>query len=268
MRAITLEYHDVLNTPDFGASGFGGAAANSYKMTLADFNAHLLTLRGRAGAGIDVRLVAPGPAPVLITFDDGGVSALVVTAPALERHGFVGHFFMTTAQLGAPTFCTADNLRELVRRGHVVGSHSHSHPVRMARLSDAELDSEWKVSFGILSELLGAPATVASVPGGYFSDRVARSAARAGIRFLFTSEPIATMTQVNDCQVLGRYTLRRWSPPGEVTSLVGSLGAARARQWILWNAKKAAKTIAGDTYLRLRASILGNTPSAPPSAPG
>lgn len=259
MRPITLEYHDVLASADFDASGFPGSAANSYKLASADFAAHLDVLRGRAGAGIDVRATHGVDVPVLITFDDGGSSALDVSAPLLEARRFVGHFFMTTGQLGNATFCSADALRELVARGHVVGSHSHTHPVRMAVLTDAELDLEWTTSYELLSDLLGAPATVASVPGGYFSSRVARSAARAGIRFLFTSEPVTSVSREGECLVLGRYTLRRSSPASEVASLVSRAGLARSRQWAVWNAKKALKAVAGETYLRVRASILGET---------
>jgi peptidoglycan/xylan/chitin deacetylase (PgdA/CDA1 family) len=203
---------------------------------------------------------------VLITFDDGGSSALDVSAPLLEARGFVGHFFMTTGQLGAPTFCSADALRELVARGHVVGSHSHTHPVRMAVLTDEELDREWSTSYQLLSEILGAPAAVASVPGGYFSSRVARAAAMAGIRYLFTSEPVTSVSREGECLVLGRYTLRRSSPVREVASLVSRTGMARGRQWAMWNAKKALKAVGGETYLRVRASILGDSSPVPPSA--
>ena len=33
MRIITLEYHDVLPEPEFAASGFSGAGADSYKLS-------------------------------------------------------------------------------------------------------------------------------------------------------------------------------------------------------------------------------------------
>src|SRR5690606_41518968 len=37
-------------------------------------------------------------------FDDGGISAHDVIAPALERLGWSGHFFVTTDFIGAPSF--------------------------------------------------------------------------------------------------------------------------------------------------------------------
>ncbi len=256
MHIVTLEYHDVLDVDDPDASGFSGAGAATYKMTLANFEKHLAVLpRGRAG--VDIRsLSEASPAGVVITFDDGGASALSTTALALERHAMIGHFFMTTGKLESPAFCSANDLRELARRGHVVGSHSHSHPVRMARLSDAELDREWSESCERLAEILGEPTTIASVPGGYYTRRVASAAARAGIRYLFTSEPETRTQEVDGCLVFGRYTLRRSSPASEVASLLRRTGTARLKQWTLWNGKKVLKTIAGDTYLRLRSLLL------------
>src|SRR6185437_9067657 len=41
MRAIGLEYHDVITGEDFDASGFPGAAAASYKLTVPSFDAHM-----------------------------------------------------------------------------------------------------------------------------------------------------------------------------------------------------------------------------------
>ncbi|HEX5633590.1 MAG TPA: polysaccharide deacetylase family protein, partial [Gemmatimonadales bacterium] len=158
MRAIVLEYHDVVDG-DFGASGFAGVAADSYKLSAADFAAHLDALGGLpAPVGGDVRALgdAPSPPPVLFTFDDGGVGACDA-ADLLERRGWLGHFFVTTERIGTPGFLDAAQLRDLEKRGHVIGSHSHSHPPRMARLTPEEARSEWHRSRSILGDLLGHP---------------------------------------------------------------------------------------------------------------
>ncbi len=262
MRALTLEYHDVLPTrASFDDSGFTGAGANSYKVTLSDFEAHLDQLPRAPGVGTDVRTLGPAmrTLPVLITFDDGGRSALDVIAPALEQRGLIGHFFMTTSRVGTPGFLSEGALREVASRGHVVGSHSHSHPLRMARLTDAALEAEWATSRRVLEEILGASVTVASVPGGYFSRRVAAAAARAGIRWLFTSEPVTSVRTLEGCEVLGRYTLRHDSPASDISALLSPPGTGRMKQWLLWNAKKVAKVVAGDAYLRIRSALLGET---------
>ena len=99
-----------------------------------------------------------------------------------------GHFFITTNMIGSPRFVSADDLRDLRRRGHVVGSHSHTHPAVFRCLTEAEMLREWQTSCQTLSAILQEPITTASVPGGDMNRMTADTAARAGIRSLFTSE--------------------------------------------------------------------------------
>ncbi len=75
---------------------------------------------------------------------------------------------MTTGCIGQPGFLTADQIRELDRRGHCIGSHSCSHPRRMSRLPWEQLVLEWKVSVQCLEELVRHSVTAASVPGGEY----------------------------------------------------------------------------------------------------
>ena len=270
MRVITLEYHDVVEGGAFDASGFPGNDAASYKMDARDFAAHLDAVAGCGRpVGLDARSLgeAGSPVPVLLTFDDGGVAALEPTATMLERHGWVGHFFVTTDYIGTPGFLSPEDIVALHRRGHVVGSHSASHPTRMARCSRAELDAEWRGSVAVLAALLGAPPTVASVPGGYFSDEVARAAAGAGIRVLFTSEPTTRAWRTDGCLVLGRYTLRRAHAAAVAARLAGAAPVARAGQWLVWNSKKVVKAVAGDLYLRVRQRAFGGRDAGPPITP-
>jgi len=195
---------------------------------------------------------------VLLTFDDGGRSALTEIAPRLEALGWRGHFFMTTSRIDAPGFLCSSDLRELHARGHVIGSHSHSHPVRMSACTVDALRREWTESVAVLSGVLGTDVLTASVPGGYFSREVAETAANAGVRVLFTSEPTSRPTRVGSCTVLGRYTLRRDDPGSRAADLVAASHRARLRQWSIWNAKKVLKAIGGESYLRARARVLGS----------
>lgn len=259
-EVITLEYHDVVADSDFDGSGFTMAGSASYKLLAADFEAHLEAVARSAGERLAVGGRADDAAPnlaipVLLTFDDGGRSALDI-ADRLDRRGWRGHFFMATNFIGSAGFCTADALRELHARGHVVGSHSCSHPLRMGAEPRAALEREWRESLDVLCQLLGTHAPIASVPGGHFTRAVAETAAEAGIRILFTSEPTSRPQLIAGCQVLGRYTLRRDDPASRAASLVNAAPFARARQWTMWNAKKLAKRIAGPAYLKARALLM------------
>ena len=90
----------------------------------------------------------------------------------------------------------------------------------MAQLGWDRLLREWNVSCRILSELVGRPITIASVPGGAFARPVAEAAAAAGIKVLFTSEPTTRVKSVDGCLVLGRYAVRRHTPPEFSSAIV------------------------------------------------
>jgi peptidoglycan/xylan/chitin deacetylase (PgdA/CDA1 family) len=260
VRVVSLEYHDVVAPEARDASGFPGRAAGSYKLTIGDFAAHVEALAREVppAARRTALDVAGSPAPVLLTFDDGGTSAATVIAPQLESVGWRGHFFIATDYIGTPGFLTAAQLRELHARGHVVGSHSASHPLRMADRGPEGVLREWTTSVGTLSTVLGEPVRVASIPGGQYVRSVAAAAAAAGIRVLFTSEPTSATHVVDGCLVLGRFTLRDASSAALAVDFALGRTTARARQWLVWNGKKVAKRLGGSTYLRLRSSLLGD----------
>ncbi|MGY0633557.1 polysaccharide deacetylase family protein [Luteimonas sp. A478] len=252
MAIASLMYHDIVANGDWDASGFAGPSAASYKFSHDAFE-HQLQALARTGLrfprvsdlGSDARDAC------LITFDDGGASA-VDAARRLDRHGMAGHFLITGARVGTPGFVTTADLRALIGGGHVVGSHSHTHPADISRLAADALAAEWRDSVALLSDLTGQPVEVASVPGGFHSTRVARAAAEAGIRYLFTSEPTITVGRVADSLVLGRYALQRGVGPAQVADLATGRSGARARQWLMWNLKKPAKRFAGPVYRSLR----------------
>ena len=260
MRVHVLEYHDVVEEGQEETSGFPGTAAASYKLSAAAFQAHLAALAGvpptLRRSALDLPQ-AGAPAPVLLTFDDGGESALTVIAPALEASGWRGHFFVTTGRVGTAGFLSEAGVRELASRGHGIGSHSESHPLRMASLGEADLGAEWQRSVARLSEILGAPVRIASVPGGGFSRQVAETAAAAGIRTLFTSEPEVGVRRIGETLVLGRFTLRRGDAAERAARFARGDRWLRWTEWTWWNGKKLAKAIAGPAYLGLRRRLIG-----------
>src|SRR5215216_2949747 len=158
-------YHDIVTAGDEDASGFPGRDAALYKVTPETFAAHLDALAALTDPPYPpaaLALAAP-PAPT-ITFDDGGRSALAA-AELLERRSRIGHFFVTTDYIGARGFLAEHEIRELARRGHVIGSHSCSHPLRMAHCSWLQVFDEWTRSCSILTDIVGEDVRVASVPG-------------------------------------------------------------------------------------------------------
>ncbi len=246
LKLTNLLYHDVVRPGEWRSSGFRNPAADSYKIERGVFDRHLdlIAQVERLPAVAIQDALASDTDQWTLSVDDGGVTALTEIAPALEAKGWVGHFFITTGKIGEPGFVDADQIKELVARGHVVGTHTVSHPTRMARLPYDEAVSEWSRSRRHLEDILGTQVVVGSVPGGAYIRNTAEAAAEAGLQILFNSEPQRGVDRVGTCQVVGRFCVKRSTPDAEVAGLVTGSGGHRLRHWTTWNAKKLAKRVA------------------------
>lgn len=238
----------------------------AYTLERRELKGHLeairVRLRGEQVRRVDRIAADGGESSVVLTFDDGARSAYTAAARELESFGWLGHFFITTDWIGRPGFLEPHQIRELHRRGHLIGSHSRTHPERMSELKWELLVGEWRASCAELGDILGEPVTVASVPGGYSSRKVARAAAAAGVKVLFTSEPTATASLLDGCLVLGRYSVRRGTPASVVGNIAAGASWPRFQQAALWSAKGIAKRIAGERYVTLRRFLLNRSRSA------
>jgi peptidoglycan/xylan/chitin deacetylase (PgdA/CDA1 family) len=257
MNPISLLYHDVVSgDPD--TSGFPGADADSYKLEANHFVEHLERIAELHLA--DVQLISKSGSndtetsrrPIFLTFDDGGITADAPTSRLLERRNWRGHFFIVTAKVGQPGFLSTEQIRDLHDRGHHIGSHSHTHPTQLSKLTYSEMLHEWKESRGILTEILGQPPFSASVPGGFFSRQVACAAREAGYDVLFNSEPISQIRCIDGLTIIGRYGIKRNTPASAAQALARGDIIPRASQFVVWNVKKPAKNIGGPAWFTIR----------------
>jgi peptidoglycan/xylan/chitin deacetylase (PgdA/CDA1 family) len=257
---IALMYHDVVAAGAEDSSGFPGRDAALYKVTPELFEAHLSAITGRARPDEDSHAhpALPAhparPAP-LLTFDDGGISGMTA-ADVMERHGLTGFFFVTVNYLGAPGFLTPRHLRELRQRGHIIGSHSCSHPLRMGHCPLSRVLEEWTRSRAAIADALGEEPVDASVPGGDFAPHVATAAGAAGFTRLFTSEPVRTPHHAYGVMLHGRFIIQRRTSPRTAAALAAGSRAACTRQAVAWAAKKIGKQLGGTRYLDLRRLLL------------
>jgi peptidoglycan/xylan/chitin deacetylase (PgdA/CDA1 family) len=216
-------YHDVTDCPH--ESGFQRNGAVAYKLGTARFKEHLdrIALGPLAPCLVtSIDLSRPGRHLVL-TFDDGGKSALLI-GDELCRRGWRGHFFISTALIGRRTFLTREDIRHLRRCGHLIGSHSHNHPDIYRQLRWEHMVVEWQQSSDILTQMLGEPCVTAAVPGGEISKQVLRSAAVAGLRYVFTSEPWPKPQIIGGTWVLGRFCAKASTTGGEIANLTSFRG--------------------------------------------
>ena len=81
-------------------------------------------------------------AALSFTYDDGYLEHLTLVAPELEKRGFRGTYWIIGSMVGntdnkyGPRL-TWQQIGELARRGHDVGSHTWSHP-HLKRINDAD----------------------------------------------------------------------------------------------------------------------------------
>ncbi len=265
----SLMYHDVLDEADSpDASGFPGPDAAIYKVGARLFADHLDSLARRVDRPpeiLDATVMESdseeclaAPDAWCLTFDDGGRSIWDTVASLLEARGWRGHFFITTERIGQPGFLDRDQILDLHRRGHVIGSHSHTHPERLSALNGQVIATEWRTSLDILREIIGKVPLVASVPGGFYSETVGRCAAASGIRRLFTSAPISRPSHIGECLLLGRYAIKRRTSANTAAELATGASLPVWSMRLAWTLRNAAKRLGGQAYLDLRKALLRN----------
>jgi peptidoglycan/xylan/chitin deacetylase (PgdA/CDA1 family) len=202
-RTVTYLYHEVTDDPS--STGFQGPGALPYKHGVAEFakNLDAIARSGMTPSRVDELDLSSDASFLLLTFDDGGKSALHISRE-LDARGWRGHFFVTTKFIDDPNFLTRAEVRDIHDRGHVIGAHSHAHPVPFYSQTRERLRSEWQTSTSILSDITGKPTVTASVPGGDVDAVVQETAAEAGIQYLFTSEPTYTPWRAGGLTNFGR----------------------------------------------------------------
>ena len=115
---------------------------------------------------------------------------------------------------------------------------------------------EWSKSMDVLSGIINQKVETASVPGGFYTKEVGKIASECGIKVLFTSEPQQRYYKLNDCLIVGRYTMFV-SKTAEFSAKIaqGNLKTCFG-EFAYWNLKKLAKNLAGENYLKFRQFVL------------
>lgn len=222
-------------------SGFQRVGAIQYTLTAEQFEAHVRENCQETGHGL----------PLVFTFDDGGSSFYTLIADILERYGQRGMFFISTDYLGQENFLTAEQVRELDRRGHIIGSHSHTHPRNIALLSQSECLREWTESRRILETIVAHPVTAASVPGGATSGMVIRCMAEAGYKEIYTSEPTVVAKSQGTVTLYGRYGVTQGMTAASISELATS-PARRKQLHRKYQLLRLAKCVMGKQYNKVK----------------
>ena len=135
----------------------------------------------------DLDLPADGPRSLLITFDDGHESDLIVAAPELARRNLHAIFFVVWSYLERPGYLSRDQVIELRAQGFEIGSHGLTH-TRLTQINSAEASNELIESKRRLEDLLQEPIAGLALPCGHYNDAVLQAAWTAGYRRVMTSD--------------------------------------------------------------------------------
>ncbi len=256
MQHLTsLLLHDVY-VDDPAESGFADPLAHAYKLREDECD-RLLAAIDRHCPPVTIVASPAGVthAALALTVDDGGRSFSTLLADRLETRGWRGHAFVTTSMIGRPGFLAAGDLRELDRRGHLIGTHSATHPQRFSACPWDRWGRAGTDSRAAREDVRGHAVRGGALPGGYLARDGARAAADAGLRVLFTSEPVTTPWSVDGCVLVGRFTVRPGQSPDELAALAAGSRLPWLRQRAFWTVKKLVKPLLGPVYPRLGAWI-------------
>ena len=175
-----------------------------YYVTPDTFRKQLDLLRAEGYAAVDLTSLADylerGTAlpeqPVVLTFDDGHTSFYEVAASSLALADYTATVFAITGRVGNLGYCNWDQLRELERAGHRVGSHTHTHPI-LTRLDDTAISNELTRSRELLAVEIGHSVDILAYRGGHHDDRVVRLTRAAGYRCAVTTRPGLNSPEAN-----------------------------------------------------------------------
>ena len=100
-----------------------------------------------------------------ITVDDGGGSSLEL-AKFLKSLNIKAYFFIVSNFIGRDKFLTKNEIHDIHKMGHIIGSHSHTHPNPFHLISKNEVIKELNKSIAILEDIINSPVRTFAVPGG------------------------------------------------------------------------------------------------------
>jgi len=206
-----------------------------YRVSRVQLKSHLIMLRG----------LNLGYAGHRVTFDDGHISNYDFALPLMEELGFRAIFFITTSWIGAENRLSEAQVRELLKMGHQIGSHSCTHAF-LNECSDQKLHEELLTSRKRLEDVLGCSIRTISIPYGRWDRRVLRACMTAGYSKVFTSDPWLPASAREGVDVLGRLTIRNSVDVNQLRHFLTARGLVKARLQMPFKMKQALRACVGD----------------------
>ena len=112
---VTFLYHEVSDDPD--SSGFVRKSSLHYKHKKEEFIKNIEAIKSSQIRPISINQLDENSEKhkILLTFDDGGKSAMYIT-DVLDKYSLLGHFFITTSKIGSQTFLSKEDIKSIFKR--------------------------------------------------------------------------------------------------------------------------------------------------------
>lgn len=138
--AVVLQYHHVAEaTPASTSVSVRQFAQHLQHLEDEGFDVLPLdVLVDRVREGLD-----PREKVAAITFDDGFVDVFENALPLLDRRGWKAAMFVTPSRVGQTSMLSAEQLKSMDQRGHLVLNHGWSHAHMIRRLG-SESERDWR----------------------------------------------------------------------------------------------------------------------------
>ena len=116
---------------------------------------------------------------IVLSFDDGWKTQYQYAVPILEKYKFAATFFIVTnyTNNNYKAYMTWDNLKDLVKNGFDIESHTKTHPI-LTKLDLKKLSDELVGSKKILEDKLGISVTALAYPN-YMENSTVRDAGKS-----------------------------------------------------------------------------------------
>ena len=129
----------------------------------------------------------PGPKTFVISIDDGAIDGYDNAAPIMEKLGFRGTFYVIASRGDDPRRISWDQTRDLLARGHGIGSHSWSHR-SVGRGDPKELYVEIEMAQQEFASELGFRPRTFVYPYGSYGPGAIRQLQESNLELAFTTE--------------------------------------------------------------------------------
>lgn len=153
---------------------------------------------------------------VVITIDDGWISTYTQAYPILKEFGYPFTLFLYKNYVdGGGKALTTAMIKEMMKHGATIGSHSVTHPFPQAvkanrkrgpQTYDKFLNTEMGESKLFLEGKFGDSVKTYAYPGGYFTEEMLTKAIQLGYTHLFTVQPGKVKRAIPN-EVLPRYII-------------------------------------------------------------